>query len=323
MESWLIMKPKKMIIDIFIIIIIAFTLFTLWYNNDRKSEPTKTVSVNQDYKIYLITKDNQYQFWRYMNDGASDMANLLGLSYLWDAPTTEDTAKQIQILNNAVKNGADAVVIAANDIYELAEPIRNAKSAGVKIIYVDTPTVEDGIITLATNNYTAGKIAAENMLFELDYSGIHQGEIGIVGLNTEVETTMQREKSFRQTIEADGRFTLLDTIYKEGDPIASQVATTKLINEHKDLVGLFSTNEGSTEGIGNSIKEDNNKIIGIGFDRSDENIKLLREDSLKVIIDQNPYTMGYFGVAEAFAALKGYDTGPSYIDTGVAVLRKR
>ncbi|MDD3174737.1 MAG: hypothetical protein PHF63_13965 [Herbinix sp.] len=44
---------------------------------------------------------------------------------------------------------------------------------------------------------------------------------------------------------------------------------------------------------------------------------------MKVIIAQNPYTMGYLGMAQAFAAVKGYNTGPKYLDTGVSVLRKR
>lgn len=316
------MKPKKIIIDI-LIIIAAFALFVLWFNNNEKDATFTTVPLNQDYKIYLITKDNYYQFWHFINDGAADMSALLGLNYIWDAPEAVDFVKQTEILNNAVKNGADAIVIAASDIIELTNPIKEAKEKGVKIVYVDTPTMEEGIVTLATNNNEAGIIAAENMILELELLGIQKGEIGIVGLNTITESTMQRERSFRKTIEEDGRYTLLNTVYEEGEPIASQAATTQLINEHEDLVGLFGTNEGSTEGIGNAIKADNNRIVGMGFDISDRNMELLEEESLKVVIDQNPYTMGYLGVAQAFAALKGFDTGPSYIDTGVSIIRKR
>jgi ribose transport system substrate-binding protein len=36
---------------------------------------------------------------------------------------------------------------------------------------------------------------------------------------------------------------------------------------------------------------------------------------------QNPFTMGYLGVAEAYAAISQLSTGPSVIDTGVSVLR--
>jgi len=35
---------------------------------------------------------------------------------------------------------------------------------------------------------------------------------------------------------------------------------------------------------------------------------------------QNPFTMGYLGMAEAVAALRGFDTGPQLINTGVTVV---
>jgi len=35
---------------------------------------------------------------------------------------------------------------------------------------------------------------------------------------------------------------------------------------------------------------------------------------------QNPYTMGYLGMAQAYAVINGWSTGPATLDTGVAVL---
>ena len=93
-----------------------------------------------------------------------------------------------------------------------------------------------------------------------------------------------------------------------------------MITEYNDLVGLFGTNEGSSIGVGNAIKEVNKKLVGIGFDKSEEILELLKNNGLNAVLVQNPYTMGYLGVAEAVAALKGYDTGPDSINTGVSIL---
>ncbi len=51
-------------------------------------------------------------------------------------------------------------------------------------------------------------------------------------------------------------------------------------------------------------------------------MNLLADGSLKAAMAQNPYTMGYLGMAQAIAALKGFSTGPATIDTGVSVLTK-
>lgn len=132
---------------------------------------------------------------------------------------------------------------------------------------------------------------------------------------------MARENGFREVIERDGRFQLLKTEYKNGDPLSSQVSAMDMIKENADLVGLFGTNEGSTRGVGEAIKNSGERLIGIGFDKTEENDRLLREGALTLLINQNPYTMGYLGMAEAIAALNNFDTGPKFINTGVELIR--
>ena len=105
--------------------------------------------------------------------------------------------------------------------------------------------------------------------------------------------------------------------------MVSQQIAQSFLADYPNMVGIFATNEGSTVGLGNAIKENNSKAIGIGFDSSDIILKLLAGGNLKSIIVQNPFTMGYLGMAEAIAALRGLETGPDVLNTGVSVLMKR
>ncbi|WP_163195162.1 substrate-binding domain-containing protein [Clostridium thermarum] len=274
-------------------------------------------------KVYLITMDKMDQHWVSVDKGAKDMSTALGLTYKWDAPDVKDNAKQIECVNNAVADGADLILLAANDPVAISESVKNAKDKGVKIIYVDSSANEPAIATLSTDNYNAGKLAAQTMLDELKAAGITSGKIGIIGVNTATNSTMNRENGFREVITAAGGFTLLTTEYKDGNAAASQEAAAGFITANSDLVGLYGTNEGSTVGVGNAIKAaSGKKIIGIGFDKSSAIEGLINDGSLKAAMVQNPYTMGYLGVAQSYAALNGLSTGPAIIDTGVAVLRK-
>ena len=165
-------------------------------------------------------------------------------------------------------------------------------------------------------------MAGQTMVDDLAVAGVTSGKIGIIGVNTATVSTMNRENGFRQVVEAAG-FTILETEYKDGDAAASQEAAQGFIVGNEDLVGLFGTNEGSTAGIGNAIKASGREIIGVGFDKSDAILELLEDGILSASMAQNPFTMGYLGVAQAYAALNGLSIGPAVIDTGVAVLRKQ
>jgi ribose transport system substrate-binding protein len=270
--------------------------------------------------VYLITMDKMDQHWVNVDAGAKVMAEGLGLDYKWDAPDVKDNAKQIEAVNNAVADNADLILLAANDPNAISEAVKNAKAKGVKIIYVDSAANEPAIATLSTNNYQAGALAGQTMIEELQAAGMTSGKIGIIGVNTATNSTMDRENGFRLVLEAAG-YEILTTEYKDGDAAASQESAYGFIVGNEDLVGLYGTNEGSTVGVGNAIKASGKGIIGIGFDKSDAIQGLLNDGSLKAAMAQNPFTMGYLGVAQAYAALNDESTGPAVIDTGVAVLR--
>ncbi|SEU32163.1 monosaccharide ABC transporter substrate-binding protein, CUT2 family [Lacrimispora sphenoides] len=276
--------------------------------------------VNGNYKIYLITMDKSDQFWKVMDNGAREMASMLGVTYEWDAPLTRDVNKQIQIFNNAVVAGADAIMLAASDPLKISRAVEEAKAKGVKIIYVDAPAFEEAVITLATDNYTAGKIAGENMFYELEEIGVTYGSIGIIGVTPENRTTVNREMGFRDYFKLFVRYQILETIYTNGDPELAKQATEKYIRDNPNLVGVFSTNEGSTLGLGYALRENDKNIIGIGFDITEIIQEMIRDNTIKATLVQNPFTMGYLGMAQAIAALRGFDTGPQFINTGVTVV---
>ena len=96
--------------------------------------------MQRDYRIFLITMDQMDQHWVTVDAGARKAVEELGnVSYQWMAPDVKDDAKQIEMINNAVAAGADAILLAANGPTAVIAALREAAAAGVKIIYVDSP----------------------------------------------------------------------------------------------------------------------------------------------------------------------------------------
>lgn len=315
------MKQRKTLIDV-AAVTLALLIFILWHQNSMHRAQTTFHNVS-NYDVYLITTDRGLEFWEILNQGAADMAALIGVNYRWEAPEKRDTRQQIDLINKAVENGANALIIAADDPKLISRPVEDAKAQGVKIIYVDTPAYEEAITTLATDNYEAGVMAGKTMLTVLNDMDIQSGAIGIVNLAKKANTAL-RETGFRDTIAKDLRYHILDTVYTVNDlPEVTQEAAQSLIEQNSDLVALFGTSEGTSIGVGRAIGANGNRYVGIGFDKTEIMSRLLRNGSLKAIIDQNPYTMGYLGMAQAVAAVLGKDTGPEYIDTGVSVVYGR
>ena len=271
-------------------------------------------------KVILITMDSTDQHWVSVDKGAKDAAAELGnVEYKWMAPDKKDDAQQIERINNAVADNAQAIMIAANGPDAITAALEEAKSAGIKIIYVDSPANSEAEATFSTNNKAAGTTAGKEMIAALEKSGKTEGKIGIVNINASTNSTGQREEGFREAFEGS-KFELLETQYGEGDAAKSQDIADNYITD--GCVGIFGANEGSTVGVGNAIKGDGGGVIGVGFDKSDAILSLIKDGSLVATMSQNPDVMGAEGLKAAVKVVGGETISEKNVDTGVSVITK-
>ena len=273
-----------------------------------------------NYKVTLITMDQMDQHWVNVDKGCKEaVAELGNVDYNWLAPDVKDDAKQIECINNAVAGGAQAILLAANGPDAVTASLKEAEAAGVKIVYVDSAADYPGVATLATDNKAAGTTAGNEMIKALEAAGITEGKIGIVNVNAATASTVAREEGFRAAIEGT-KFEILETQYGDGDAAKSKDIAANYITQ--GCVGIFGANEGSTVGTGNAIQEAGGTVIGVGFDKSDTILGLIKNGFLLCTMAQNPDVMGREGVKVAVKALSGETIDQTNVDTGVSVLNK-
>jgi ribose transport system substrate-binding protein len=272
-------------------------------------------------KVYLITMDKMDAYWNSIDAGCKQAISEIGagkIEYLFDAPERKDNNAQINRIENAVANGADYILLAANDPEAQNGAIRAAADAGVKFVFVDAPASWSGALaTITTDNKAAGKTAGEQLLAKLTAAGVTSGNIGIVNVNAATASTALREEGFRSAFAGKG-YTLLETQYGEGDPTRSQEIAANYITQ--GVVGLFGCNEGSTVGIANAIREVGGKILGAGFDTGGSVLDLIDAGLLICTMAQNPGKMGYEGIKAAYTNSTGGTISSPNIDSGVTVV---
>ncbi len=285
---------------------------------------TGVAALAQEYNIYLITMDLMDQHWVNVDAGAKAAVEELAeqgitINYTWDAPTQgKSDAAQIESINNAYANNAQAILLASNGPDTQVATIEQYQLEGVKFIYVDSPANTEAYQTLATDNREAGRLAGVTMLDKLTENGLTEGKIGIVNVNPSTLSTQLREEGFRAAFE-DTAFEILETQYGEGQVAASQTIAENYITQ--GVVGIFGANEGSTTGTGNAIKEAGQDVVGVGFDQSDAILQLVVEGALLATMAQNPYVMGYQGMLSAANILQDKEIiGDQDYDTGVTVV---
>ena len=282
----------------------------------------KKAKGEKEYNITLITMDQMDVHWVSVDGGVKDAiaeleAEGYTIHYNWFAPDVKDNAKQIEQIDMATNNRSDVIMISANDRNACNSALKEAKSAGTKIIYIDSPADEPAEATFATDNYAGGEMAGKEMLRILAEAGVESGMIGIVSAQVGAQSCIDRVDGFSKVIKGSN-FTLSEVQYSEGDFAKAQELGTNLINN--GVVALYGANEGASVGAGNAARDAAKKIWCVGFDNSSAMRSLLKKDAVQAFMAQNPHTMGYEAMKAAVQILDGANLGGKTVDTGVSVV---
>ena len=114
--------------------------------------------------VGLITKTETNPFFVKMKEGAQAAAKKDGAKLMTGAGKFDgDNASQVTAIENMMSGGAKAILITPSDTKAIVPAVKKARSAGVLVIALDTPTEpQDATDALfATDNFKAGVLIGE------------------------------------------------------------------------------------------------------------------------------------------------------------------
>lgn len=99
-----------------------------------------------------------------MEQGARDAGEELGVKISFDAPEDETQIDvQIGMMEKAIQEKADAIVLAPLDTEKLNDVVDKASEEGIPVLTLDSDiTTKSRVATIGTSNESAGAIAARN-----------------------------------------------------------------------------------------------------------------------------------------------------------------
>ena len=282
---------------------------------NRKAENGKKV-------IAVIPKGVSHFFWKSVEAGALAAGREFNVDIVWKGAAQEtDYTGQINIVEDAINRRVDGIVLAPSHGDSLVTPVLRAQKEGIPVVIFDSGISTDQYISyIATDNRQGGVVGAERLAEKLG----GKGKVAILGVKKGSVSTDQREDGFQETIKTKyPGIEIVQFLYGEADRAKSLDRASDILTAHPDLNGIFASNESSSVGAVQAIKQRSlvGKVILVGFDSSPNLIEDLRAGALDSLVLQNPYRMGYEGVKTIVEKLNGKSV-QKLVDTGVKLLTK-
>lgn len=270
--------------------------------------------------IAVIPKGVSHFFWQSVHAGAQAAAKETNVEIAWKGPAQEtDYTGQINMVEDAINRRVDGIVLAPSHRDSLVPVVERAQNSGIPVTIFDSGIGTERYTSyVATDNRRGGVIAAERLAEKLG----GKGRIAILGVKAGSVSTDEREEGFQETIKS--KFPEIQIVafqYGDADRAKSLDRASDILTANPDLNGFFASNESSTVGVVQAIKQKGlaGKVVLVGFDSSPNLIDDLRAGAIDSLVLQNPYKMGYEAVKSMVAKLDG-QTPPRIVDTGVELL---
>ena len=281
---------------------------------------TASAGAASNKNLVLIQGTKADNFYVTMGCGAKFEAKKLGYNISVQGPTDFSASEQIPIVHSVTASKPAAVLIAPTDVKALIAPMQQMKSAGIKVIQVDTHVSNNSIASasISSNNQRGGALAAD-ALAKLIHD---KGSVVVMNEQAGVSTTMARIQGFLKEIKKYKNIKVLPTQYTGDSPAPAAQKINALYSAHPDLSGVFATNVLVAEGVDTGLKQTGaaGKVKIVGYDADPQQIADLNKNVVQALVAQEPYQEGVEGVIQAVNAITGKKT--QSILTGLAVLTK-
>lgn len=241
-----------------------------------------------------------------------------GIEVSVQGPQKWDAALQQPILSSVLATDPDAILIAPNDVSALQRPLEEAANTA-EVVLVDT-TVEDpsfAVSEIASDN-VGGGAAAFAAIQVLVPDG---GKVLVIDNQPGISTSDARVQGFEDAVVEDSSFEYVGVQYAQNQPARAADIVTSTLQRYPDLKAIFATNLFSAEGAATGIAQAGmaGEVQIVGFDAGPAQVDALRDGTVQAIIAQQPFDIGYQGVQQAVAALRGEPTQKK-IQTGFTIV---
>lgn len=296
-------NDKKRIIALVVALAVTVVI-AVWLAVLSLKSPAST-DENHVLDVAVITKSSDSSFWKEFIYGIDAAAQEFNINYYTDAPANEeDSAAQISMIEKAINDDVDVIILSAISAEEAATYVNRAQNMGIKVIIADSGVDTDNInLEVGTDNYKAG-MQMGDAVREMDTDVIN---VGIVNFDASTDNGQLREQGFRDAVSVDDRINIIDAINVSSNVTSAKQGTKDMLASHPEINVIVTMNEWTTLGVGYAI-EDLECAGGVqvyGFDSNRFCIDMLETGYIDGLVVQNPFAMGYLCVENAYNLYQG------------------
>ncbi|MCU6734395.1 substrate-binding domain-containing protein [Diplocloster agilis] len=249
-----------------------------------------------EWKIAVVVKDSTNSWFVHMEDGVKKFAADTGINAYQKGPAQTDAALQVQVVQDLIAQGVDALCVVPTDPATLEPILEEAMNAGIVVITHEASTQENTLFDMeAVQDEAYGGKVMETLAEAMGGEGVYTTMVGHVtnashNLHADAGIALQKEKyPNMKLLDAEPR------VECEDDTEKAYNVAKELFKKYPDLKGIMCTSGKAAPGVARAIDELGlkDKAFTAGTGTKDDNLTGLENGTISGVLRWNPEGAGY------------------------------
>lgn len=248
-------------------------------------------AVDSKLKIGGVSKTLTNEYWRSLGEGYQTTAKKYGFMLAYQAAANEDDQLgQLSIAETLISQGFNGLLVSPQTDANLQPAYEVAKSKGIPVV-----NVNDAVMPSAA--HYVGNVQKDNGVRVANWFIQHHpegGKVAVIEGQAGVYAATQRTKGFKETIGANGKFTVVASVPANWSRENAYNAATTILQQHPDMVGFYANNDGMALGVVEAVRAQGktNQVAVFGTDGISDAYASIKRGELTGTVDSFPVLTG-------------------------------
>lgn len=265
----------------------------------------------KELRFAYVTKTLINEFWQDVASGIQKEASKYKIKVDIQAAKDESSlAEQLNLAQTILSTKPDALLLSPQSDSNLVPVVEAARAANIPTIVIDDARTEGASAYIGTDQVAIGAKAAD-FLHKIYPNG---GKVAQIEGQAGSPNARKRIEGFVTTIKSYPNFQLVASQPGDWDRLKAMDATTNILRQNPDLIGVYANNDGMAFGVFEAVSSANKtkQVAVVGTDGIAEAKRSVGDGQMKATVAEFPYEEGILGVQMALRLI-GCQTIPPWV----------
>ena len=249
-------------------------------------------------RVGMMPKLVGIDYFNECRKGAEEAASELGIELIYDGPSTDKVELQVQMIDEWIALGYDAIAVSPNDPEVISSALQRAREAGIAVITWDADANPASGRQIFVNQCPVAEVGSRLVDLMAEAIGGKGKAVIVTGSATSPNQNAWMKAMRTHLQEKYPEIELLETLVPDENQNRARQMTLDLLTAEPELSGVWGITSVALPGVGEAVKQagKTGKVFVTGLSLPSTVKDYVKDGTIPKVVLWSPRDLGYLTI---------------------------